>query len=113
MRFRPAERDIYSYEAHPRHLAPLGAKPARAALAKAGKQRCDPTELRTKKGLQGYKHLAPLGRSNTKRLFPLTQSPLNQAQDPRWRRLTETILRRSTAHKTCEPDRAVLEIHAQ
>ena len=44
-------------ESPPKLSRSLGAKPGRAALAKA------PTELRTKKGLQGYKHLAPLGEA--------------------------------------------------
>ncbi len=50
-------------ESPPKLSRSLGAKPGRAALAKAGKKRCAPTELRTKKGLQGYKHLAPLGEA--------------------------------------------------
>ncbi len=51
--------------ARPRIFAPLGARPGSGTFAEQGTSDCAPPELRSKdKDSQGYKHLAPLGRSD-------------------------------------------------
>jgi hypothetical protein len=49
--FAPAERDVYSYEPIPKHVAPVGAKPGSGMIAGLGKTPFAPPELRSKEGI--------------------------------------------------------------
>src|SRR6266550_2003069 len=60
----PEERDVYSYERTPKGLAPLGAKPGSGTFTGAGNSDCAPWSFGVKKRPPGYKHFAPLGRSD-------------------------------------------------
>jgi len=57
--------------AHPKDLAPLGAKPGSGTIAKAGEGDCAPTELKSKERTASYKHLAPMGRRDKQYSFAL------------------------------------------
>jgi hypothetical protein len=62
--FAPEERDVYSYEHTPKDLAPEERNPASRTLAGQAKAIALLRSFGVKKGPPGYKHLAPLGRSN-------------------------------------------------
>jgi len=67
--FAPDERAVYSYEARP-NLAPLGAKPGNPTFGR-DRQRAIALlrSFEIKKGTPGYRHLAPLGRSENDNLW--------------------------------------------
>jgi hypothetical protein len=63
--FAPEERDVYSYECTRKELAPLGAKPSAECLARQAKAIALLRSFGVNKGPLGYKHLAPMGRSDS------------------------------------------------
>jgi hypothetical protein len=58
--FAPEERNVYSYERTPKDLAPLGAKLGSRTFGEASKAIALLRSFGVKKGLAGYKHLAPM-----------------------------------------------------